>query len=88
MKKPPKTIRGDNTIAINPTCHEKYIHIELATINPIRDSNPIAYVSEVKPLRSDMSSWITFPKIPGALFLSSNHPICLYRIASKSSNLI
>jgi hypothetical protein len=56
MKKPPKTIRGDNTIAINPTCHEKYIHIELATINPIRDSNPTAYVSEVKPLRSDMSS--------------------------------
>jgi hypothetical protein len=32
------------------------MHIELATANPIRDSNPTAYVSDVNPFRSDISS--------------------------------
>ena len=81
MKKPPNTIRGDNTIAINPTCHEKYRHITLDTISPIRDSNATPYTSDVNPFSNDISSCIILPNIPGALFLSSNHPICLYRIA-------
>ena len=56
-------------------------------ISPIIDSSATAQVSEVSPLSSVISSCMIFPRIPGALSLSSNHPMCLQRICSKSISL-
>jgi hypothetical protein len=78
----------DNTIAISPTCQEKYKHIQHEIIKPKIDSIATPNVSDVKPLRFYISYNIVFTKIPGALLLSSNHPISLCIIASKSYNRI
>ena len=43
---------------------------------------PIASV--VNPLTAVMSSVIIFVRIPGALSLLSNHPMCFLKMASKS----
>ena len=87
VKNPPSTIIGDKHIATSPIYHEKYKHKMQETINPEILSKTTAYDSDVSPLSNEISSYIILPKIPGALSLSSNHPICLCMIASSNLNL-
>ena len=87
VKNPPSTIIGDKHIATSPIYQEKYKHKIQEIINPDTLSKTTAYDSEVSPFSKEISSYIILPKIPGALSLSSNHPICLCIMASINLNL-
>ena len=76
MPKPPITINGEVTVTIIPSCQLKMKQIKHEKKRPKAASTAIPSDSVVKPLTAAISSVSIFVRIPGALFLLSNHPIC------------
>ena len=81
MPSPPSTMNGLVAETTNPSCHEKMKQIKHEKNRPRAASVAIPRLSVVKPFTALMSSVKIFVKIPGALFLLSNQPMCLCRYA-------
>ena len=80
-------MNGETAVTTSASYHEKIKHMPAETINPSAASTMIPAASVVSPLIAVISPWITFDKTPGALSLSSNHPMSFIKIASNNLTL-
>lgn len=80
-------MNGDVRVTTMPSCQEKIKQIMHEKKRPRAASTAIPRLSVVSPFTAAISSVKILVRIPGALFLLSNHPICLDRYASKSLTL-
>jgi len=80
-------MKGDVMVTTIASCQQKIKQIKQLKNKPRPASVAIPRDSVVRPLTALMSSVIMLVRMPGARFLLSNHPMFLWRIASKSLTL-
>jgi len=87
MPNPPKTIKGDVSVTTIASYQVKMKQIKQEKNSPNAASTAIPRLSVVSPLTELISSVKIFVNMPGARFLLSNQPICLWRYASNNFTL-
>lgn len=77
-------MNGEVKVTMIANCQAKMKQIRQEKKSPSPASTAIPTVSVVKPLTELISSVIILVRIPGALFLLSNQPIFLRRMAANN----
>jgi hypothetical protein len=73
-------MNGDMIVTTRASCQQKMKQIRQLKNSPKAASTAIPRDSVVNPFTDEMSSVRILVKIPGALFLLSNHPMSFLKI--------
>lgn len=84
MPSPPKTMNGEVIVTMIASCQAKMKQIRQEKKSPSPASTAIPTLSVVRPFTELISSVMMLVRIPGALFLLSNHPMFFLKMAAKS----